>query len=69
MAGQDLTFGFGPHYCIGAQLAQLELQVLAETITTDYPCMRLAAPYENLRLARPEGIMSCRIISLPVALG
>ncbi len=66
--GQDLSFGFGPHYCIGAQLAQLELQALAETIMNDYPRARLATAYENLRLARPGGIMGARIVSLPVSL-
>jgi cytochrome P450 len=68
-AGHDLSFGFGPHYCIGAQLARLELQALTETIVRDYPRARLAVPYEDLRFARPGGILGGRIVSLPVSLG
>ena len=66
--GQDLTFGAGPHYCIGAQLAQLELEALAEAITSDYPHARLLTPYADLRHRSPGGIMGSRVLTLPVAL-
>jgi len=64
----DLTFGAGPHFCIGAQLAQLELQALAEVLSTEYPDARLALPYNDLRHATPGGIMGSRLLSLPVSL-
>jgi len=65
---RDLTFGAGPHYCIGAQLAQLELEALAEAITSDYPHARLLTPYAGLRHRSPGGIMGSRVLTLPVAL-
>jgi cytochrome P450 len=64
----DLTFGAGPHYCIGARLAQLELQALAEVIGTDYPDARLLVPYDDLRHSTPGGVMGSRLLALPVAL-
>jgi cytochrome P450 len=64
----DLTFGAGPHYCVGAQLAQLELQALAETITTDYPNARLLLPYNDLRHTTAGGIMGSRLTTLPIML-
>jgi len=65
---RDLTFGAGPHYCIGAQLAQLELEALAEAITSDYRHARLLTPYADLRHRCPGGIMGSRVLTLPVAL-
>ncbi|HEY0811907.1 MAG TPA: cytochrome P450 [Pseudonocardia sp.] len=65
---KNLTFGAGPHYCIGAQLAQLELQALAETLTADYPDARLLVPYADLRLHSPGGIMGSRLTTLPIVL-
>ncbi|WP_309112279.1 cytochrome P450 [Saccharothrix sp.] len=62
----DLTFGTGPHYCIGAQLARLELRAVAEAFRTDYPKARLTTPYRNLVAATPGGIMGSRLLTLPV---
>jgi cytochrome P450 len=62
----DLPFGAGPHYCIGAALARLELEALAEVLRTDFPQARLAVPFESLRYTRPAGIMGGRLESLPL---
>ncbi len=64
----DLTFGAGPHHCIGARLAQLELQALVEVIRADHPDDRLLVPHDDLRHSTPGGIMGSRLLSLPVAL-
>ncbi len=61
----DLVFGHGPHYCIGAQLAQLELRALAETFRTGYPNARLTAVPAR---TEPDGIMGSRLRALPVRL-
>ena len=36
-----LTFGFGAHYCVGAQLAKLELQLLLEQLRERTPSLAL----------------------------
>ena len=51
-----------------AQLAQLELEALAEAITSDYPHARLLTPYADLRHLSPGSIMGSRVRTLPVAL-
>lgn len=44
-----LTFGHGPHYCIGAPLARIELQSLFGTLFDRFPALQLAVPLEALR--------------------
>ncbi|MGM1065359.1 cytochrome P450, partial [Saccharothrix sp. Mg75] len=43
-----VTFGFGPHHCIGAQLARLDLQVALGTLVRRFPGLRLAVPPEEV---------------------
>ena len=38
----QLAFGYGIHYCVGAPLARLEMSILLETLTRELPGMRLA---------------------------
>jgi cytochrome P450 len=67
--GPDLSFGAGPHYCMGAQLAALELRAVAEVVRTDFPHARLAVPRSALRVVSPGGIGGSRLAALPVVLG
>ncbi|MEV4158881.1 cytochrome P450 [Nonomuraea dietziae] len=66
--GPDLTFGAGPHFCVGAQLAQLELQAVATVLRTDFPDARLTVPFADLRQTCPGNILGTRLTTLPVAL-
>jgi pentalenolactone synthase len=46
---RHLTFGHGPHYCLGAPLARIELQAVFGALFRRFPTLRLAAPVEQLR--------------------
>ena len=51
-----LGFGQGVHYCLGANLARLELKVLFEELLTRFSSARLAKPVEWTRSNRHTGI-------------
>ena len=48
-ANPHLAFGFGPHFCLGAPLARMELQTVFGTLLRRFPTLRLAVPAEELR--------------------
>ncbi|MEV0054262.1 cytochrome P450 [Saccharopolyspora shandongensis] len=43
-----LAFGFGPHYCLGAQLARMELRVALTALLRAFPGLRLALPESEI---------------------
>jgi cholest-4-en-3-one 26-monooxygenase len=51
-----LSFGFGPHYCLGAALAHLEARVMFEELFQRLPDIGLAGPPERLRANHIHGI-------------
>ena len=51
-----LGFGQGVHYCLGANLARLELRVLFEELLTRFPSATLVTPVEWTRSNRHTGI-------------
>lgn len=51
-----LGFGQGVHYCLGANLARLELRVLFEELLTRFSAARLVKPVEWTRSNRHTGI-------------
>ena len=48
-ASEHLSFGNGPHYCLGAPLARLEARVVLEELTAALPSLRLA-PRPDVRV-------------------
>ncbi|OBI93334.1 cytochrome [Mycobacterium alsense] len=51
-----LGFGQGVHYCLGANLARLELRVLFEELLTRFSAVRVVRPVEWTRSNRHTGI-------------
>ncbi|PKT74619.1 cytochrome P450 [Streptomyces populi] len=46
---RHLTFGIGPHFCLGAPLARVELKVLLQVLAEKVTHLELAGPVERLR--------------------
>jgi len=59
-----VTFGHGPHHCIGSQLARAELQIAIGTLITRLPGLRLAV--EDHELVWKEGQLIRGLETLPV---
>lgn len=45
---QHLAFGFGPHQCVGQQLARVELQMVFHTLFNRIPSLKLAVPFDEI---------------------
>jgi cytochrome P450 family 142 subfamily A polypeptide 1 len=58
-----LAFGFGTHFCLGNQLARLELKIMMSKVLTRLPDLRLAD--ENMLPLRPANFVS-GLESMPV---
>jgi len=62
-----LVFGHGPHYCVGSNLARLELSVMLEAILEVMPA-RARLLTEQIRWGTARGLLG-RIKTLPVEFG
>ena len=47
-ARHHVAFGFGPHQCLGQNLARTELQIVFDTLLRRVPTLALAAPVDDL---------------------
>ena len=43
-SGTSIAFGYGVHYCLGVNLARLEVQIVMDTIVKRFPDMKLVQP-------------------------
>ena len=59
-----LTFGAGPHACLGQSLARTELQVTLETLLRKLPTLELAVPAADLKPV--EGLLVGGLREVPV---
>ncbi|HEY0001289.1 MAG TPA: cytochrome P450, partial [Actinoplanes sp.] len=63
-ARHHVAFGFGPHQCLGQNLARAELQAVFETLIRRVPTLRLAADVADLPFKEDAAIYG--LYSLPV---
>ncbi|MGH8165231.1 MAG: cytochrome P450, partial [Rhodanobacteraceae bacterium] len=61
---RHLAFGYGIHYCLGAYLARLELDVALNTLLARLPKLTLCADEQDLAWSASHTIR--RLLSLPV---
>jgi cytochrome P450 len=59
-----LTFGAGPHSCLGQALARTELQTVLDVLLRRLPSLELAVPAQELR--RVEGLVIGGLREVPV---
>lgn len=62
---RHLAFGYGPHQCIGANLARLELQIAFDSLLARVPGLRAAVAFDELRFTDDRGVYG--IEELPVS--
>ncbi|GAA2870922.1 cytochrome P450 [Streptosporangium fragile] len=60
-----LAFGHGARYCLGAELARMELRVCVPRLLRRFPTLRLDAPFEKLRFTPMNAAYGLE--SLPVS--
>jgi cytochrome P450 len=62
-----VAFGIGEHFCLGANLARMELQEIFREIVTRLPDMEPTAPPKRLRSNFINGCKEMRVRFTPEA--
>ncbi len=63
-AHRHVAFGVGIHFCLGAQLARVEIATALERLFRRHPNLRLAVPRSQIQYLRRPGTRS--LTALPV---
>jgi cytochrome P450 len=63
-ARHHIAFGYGPHQCLGQNLARLELQIVFDTLFRRIPGLRLAVPLDDIEFKTDANIYG--VYELPV---
>jgi nocardicin N-oxygenase len=64
-AADHLTYTYGPHYCLGAHLANTELRLALRSVVARFPRIQLAVP--DHQLSWKDGLMIRALDALPVS--
>jgi len=60
-----LAFGFGPHFCLGATLARIELRALLEVMVPRIGALELAGPVRRVRSSFLNGLKELPLRAVP----
>ncbi|MFC4036282.1 cytochrome P450 [Streptomyces polygonati] len=60
-----ITFGTGPHFCLGVNMARMFLETALSTLFEDLPDLTLAAKHEDIAW-EPDTYLFTRPVELPV---
>ena len=57
-----MSFGFGPHFCLGAALARLEARVVLEELLDRFATVELAGPVERTASPVIAGVRRAELV-------
>ena len=60
-----LAFGIGEHFCLGSNLARLEIRAMFEELLRRLPDVELAGPVDRLRSSLINGIKRMPVTFTP----
>ncbi len=66
---EHLAFGIGEHFCLGASLARLELQIVFEELLRRMPDIEIEGPVRRLRSTLIDGIKEMHVRFTPEGRG